>query len=185
MGNQIQLLDAFFHQLARFGDDALDGAATVAAADLRDDAKRARMIAALGDFNVREMFWREPETRRVVVGDVGRLALNERQRTGFGRALRGEEAFDDRGHFGDLIESDKRVDFIMQRRRKIFGESLRHAAGHDELLLLAAFRHAPVLVNFEDVPDGLLLGGVDERARVDDHDVGLLGVRDDGHAGLM
>lgn len=101
--------------------------------------QNARVIAALGDFNVGEMFWREPETRRVVVGDVSRLTLNKRQRTGFRRALLREEALDDRGHFGDLIESDKRVDFIMQRRRKIFGESLRHAAGHDELCSLRRF----------------------------------------------
>ena len=72
LGNEVELLHALGHELARLGDHAFDRAAAVPAADLRDDAEGARVVAALGDLDVGEMARREAEARRVVVGDEGR-----------------------------------------------------------------------------------------------------------------
>ena len=54
------------------------------------------------------------------------------------------------------------------------GETLRHAAGHDQLLRAMAAAHAAIAVGLEDRADAFLLGRVDERAGVDDHHVGLV-----------
>ena len=100
-------------------------------------------------------------------------------------AFLGVDFLDDRRDLGDLVEPDERIDFVVQRGREILRETLRHAAGDDELLFLAALLHAAVLVHLEDVADRFLLGRIDERAGVDDDDVRLFGLGDDGHAGLV
>ena len=185
LGNEIELFHAFFDELAGLGDDAFDGATAVAAADLRDDAERARMVAALGDFHVRGVLRREAETRGVEIGNVGRARGDEVFRDLAGGAVFGVETFDNGSDLGHLVEADERIDFVVERRGKVFGETLRHAAGDDEFLLLAAFFHAAVLMHLKDVADGFFLGGVDEGAGVDDDHIGQLGFGDDAHAGLM
>jgi len=49
----------------------------------------------------------------------------------------------------------------------------------------AALFHAAGLVGLEDVVDRFLLGRVDERTGVHDHDVGLVLIGHDFHAGLV
>ena len=79
----------------------------------------------------------------------------------------GEDGFelagaDDGVDFGDVGD-----DFV--------AVALDEAAGDDELAGAAAGGDL-VLRHFEDGVDGLLLGGVDEAAGVDDDDVGVFGV---------
>jgi hypothetical protein len=100
-------------------------------------------------------------------------------------ALLGVDFLDDGRDLGDLVEADEGVDLVVEGSGEILGEPLGHAAGDDQLLLLAALGHAAVLVHLEDVADGFLLGGVDEGAGVDDDHVGLFGLRNDLHARLM
>ena len=79
------------------------------APNLRDDAEGARMVAALGDFDVGKMSRGEPEARRVVVRDVGRAARDQGHRRGGVRALLRKKPLDDRRNLCDLVEADKRV----------------------------------------------------------------------------
>ena len=80
LADEVELLHAFRDQIFDFSDNAMDRAGAMFAAHLRDDAKRARMIAALGDFHVSRMRRRQPKPRRVVVGNVNGLARDEIQR---------------------------------------------------------------------------------------------------------
>ena len=188
LGDQVDLLDAFLHEAAGFLHDAVDRAAAMPAADLRDDAEGAWVVAAFGDLDVRKMIRGEAEARRVVVRDVRGLALDEIDWRSLGLALApllGIDLLDDRRDLGHLVQTDEGVDFVMQVAREIFREPLAHAARHDELLLLAALLQPLVLVHFEDVADRLLLGRVDERAGVDDDHVGLFGLGNHHHARLM
>jgi len=52
-------------------------------------------------------------------------------------------------------------------------------------LFFAAFAQAALLIHLQDALDGFLLGRLEERAGVDDDDVGLFGLGDEGHAGLL
>lgn len=156
LGNQIEFFHAFFDELARLGDDAFDGATAMAAPDLRDDAERAGMVAALGDLDVGGVFRSEPKTRGVEVRDVGRTGRDEIFRDVFGGAFLGEQPFDDGRDFGDLVEADKGVDLVVEGRGQVLGKPLGHAAGDDEFLLFATLLHAAVLVDLQNVADGFL-----------------------------
>ena len=81
--NQVQLLHAVGEQAARFLDDVGLRAAAMRAAHPRNDAETARVIAALGNLHVREMFGREPEARRVEIrNEIGpRVDLDNRRVT--------------------------------------------------------------------------------------------------------
>ena len=67
-----ELFDAARGQRARFADDRVARPAPVLAAQRRDDAERALVVAALGDLDVRVVPRRGQEARRVGVVDVGR-----------------------------------------------------------------------------------------------------------------
>ena len=185
LGDQVELAGALAHQLARFRDHALHGATAVPATNPRDDAERAGVVAALGDFDVRGVTWSEPKPGRVVIGDVGRPALDQIDGRLVGRALPAEQFLDDGRHFGDLVEPDESVDLVVQLHCEVLREPLGHAAGNDQLLVAAALAEAALAMRLEDVADRLFLRRVDERARVDDHHVGLVGVGHDAHAGLV
>ena len=59
-------------EIADFRNHGFDRATPVTSAHLRDHAKTARMIAALGNLHVGGMGRGKPEPRRVVVGNVSR-----------------------------------------------------------------------------------------------------------------
>ena len=89
----------FFHALFRealgFRNHRFETARAEFAAQLRDDAERAGMIAAFGDLDVGRVFRRGQETRRVVVVEIvrqigdGAIPLGARETSGFfaGRAF--------------------------------------------------------------------------------------------------
>ena len=91
------------------------------------------MIAAFGDLDIREMFRREAEARRVVVGDVLRLPGDEIFLLAF---VFVHEALNDGSDLCDLIEPDEGV-HLRHEAGQFLRESLRQAAGDDDLLLLA------------------------------------------------
>src|ERR1035437_3859349 len=62
--NQIDLLHAIGNERPGFLDDVALRAAAMRAAHLRNDAKAARMIAALGDLQIRKMLRRQAKARR-------------------------------------------------------------------------------------------------------------------------
>ena len=90
---------------------------------LRNDAKAAWMIAALGDFEINAVRRREAKTRRVPIGNVSRPRRHEVV-TGIGdpghasvcHALRtgitepGYNLLDNRTELGYLIETDEGID---------------------------------------------------------------------------
>ncbi len=134
-------------------------------AQLRNDAERAGMIAALGNFDVCGVARRGQQARRgVMVKECGR-----RGRGGVQIALDGlEDAF-------ELARADDRVHlwYLLADRVAI---ALHQAAGHDQAARPAKFL---VLGHFEDGVDRLLLGGFDKAAGVDDDDVSFVGARRD------
>ena len=73
--DQVDLAHAGRAERAGLGDDVVELPATLRAAQLRDDAERARPIAALGDLDVRGVRRADPHARRGVIVDVrGRVA---------------------------------------------------------------------------------------------------------------
>ena len=113
MGDQVDFFNSVLHELAGFLDDALDGAAAMPAADLRNNAEGARVIAALCNFNVSEMFGREPKARGIVVRNIGGLALNKiGGRVALAAGL-GVNFLDNGSNLSDLIETDEGIDFIV------------------------------------------------------------------------
>ena len=70
--NQIDFLHAVGDERFRLGNNVLLRAAAVRAAHPRNDAEAARMIAALGDFQIGKMFRREAKTRRLEIGNENR-----------------------------------------------------------------------------------------------------------------
>ncbi len=69
--NDQQLLDAGAHQALRFDHDMVRRPAREIAAQRRDDAKRAAVVAALGDFQIGVMTRREAQTLGRHQVDVG------------------------------------------------------------------------------------------------------------------
>ena len=69
--NQVQLLHAVGNQRLGLGHDVRLLPAAMRTAHPGNDAKAARMIAALGDFDVGEVPGREAEPRRGEIGDEG------------------------------------------------------------------------------------------------------------------
>jgi hypothetical protein len=164
--DQVDLAHARGAERARFGDDVVDPTAALRAAQLGNNAKRARPIAAFGDLDVRGVCGADTHARRFVVVDVrGRVGdLNHRQF--FSRLRRRAEDFCDRRKIAraqDVIDLGDIFD-------EVAGVALREAAGDDELSL----RRLLVLGHLEDRVDALFFGGVDERAGVDDDDVGIV-----------
>ena len=89
---------------------------------------------------------------------------------GASEARGGEDGFEFAGadygvYFGDVL-----LDFV--------AVALDEAAGYDDALGFSSVGSADfVLDHLEDGVDGLLLGGVDEAAGVDDDDLGVFGAR--------
>ena len=100
-------------------------------AHLRDHAKTARVIATLGNLQVRRVRRGKPEARRVIIGDVSRPRGDE---TVASAADPGYNALNDRAELTDLIEPDECVHFG-KRFAQFAREALRHATAHDQFLV--------------------------------------------------
>ena len=62
--DQRDLADALFREMLRLGDHRFESPRTELAAQLRDDAKRAGMIAAFGDLDVSRILGSRQHARR-------------------------------------------------------------------------------------------------------------------------
>src|ERR1700730_7461748 len=71
LADQIDLANAFGDQGTDLRDNRLGRAASMFAAHLRNHAKAAGMIATFGYFQIGRMGRRQPESRRVVIRNVG------------------------------------------------------------------------------------------------------------------
>ncbi len=165
----------------RFTSDGFDGAATVFAPHLRDDAEGAGVITTFGDFDVGEVFWGEAPAGGIEVGDVDGQVVGHEV---FGGRACGpsEDTTDNGGDFFELVEADEGIDFI-EFPGEFGRKSLGHAACDDEALIGAAAMKATIAVGFENSGDALGFGRVDEGACIDDEDVGFGGVGGEFHAG--
>ncbi len=144
-----QLLGAGRDQLLGLAQDRVGAAADEVAADRRDDAEGAAMVAALGDLHIAVVArgQLEPGFRHQVDEGVG-----DRRR---GFVDRGDHLFillrtGDREHLREAGADD--VGF------------LAHAAGDDDPAVLGD--------GLADRLEAFLLGGIEEAAGVDQHDVG-------------
>ena len=181
--DQQQLLDAARRERARLADDRLRRTASIRAAQRRDDAEGALVVAALGDLDVGVMPRRREQTRRVRVVDVGRARLrrgrrglgigdwglvgaHEVQRPRFRPARSARDRADNLRHLAGAEHGVDLRDLLLQ----LIAIALRHAAGDDEPPAGAVFL---VLGHFENRVDRLLLRRIDECARVDDDHVGV------------
>lgn len=121
------------------------------------------MIAALGDFDVGEVFGGEAESWGIVIGDVFGLASDE-----VFLFLATHEAQDNGSNGGDLVEADEGVD-VGHEAWEFLGETLGEATGDDNFLLFAF--GAMILAGINGIVDGangFLFGHVNEGAGVDD-----------------
>ena len=165
LGDQHDLLHTPRGQRPGLRHDVLDRPAAMQAAQRRDDAEGARVVAALADLHVGEMRRGRQDAGGRVIVDPLRPALGGVGDGGF--------AFDRAQHVVHLSGAEGGVD-LGDLAAQLLVVALGEAAGDHQTpraarLLLA--RH------LEDRVDRFLLGPVDERARVDDDDVRLFRVR--------
>ncbi|MNL03294.1 hypothetical protein D3C87_1238260 [compost metagenome] len=169
LGDQDELLDAALGQHLGFLDDGVHRAGRVAAAQLRNDAEGAGVIAAFRDLEVGGR------------ADGGQEARQDHRNRRLGFVLDHREAFAllDASHdVDDLVElggTDHGVDF-RKLREQVALVPLDEAAGDDQLLVEGA--------QVENGTDGFPLGLVDEGAGVHQEDVGLRFIGDEVIAGL-
>ena len=150
LGHQHDLLCAAGHQLVHLGEDLLDGAGALRAAEARDGAEAARLVAALGHLHI------GPGHRRRRPGQVEQIEA--RQRRGVGLAAQGDRH----------AEAAHRVG-LRQGGGQLVAVALGHAPGDDQLGAVGL-----AVGQRQDHVDGLLAGLLDEGAGVDHHEVGVL-----------
>ncbi len=185
LADEVDLPDAFGNEMAHLGDHGVNRPAAMPPAHLRDHAERTRVIAPLGDLGESGVRRGEPEARRVVVGNVNRLARHEVERLPYviGQRRRArQQPLDDRPGVGHLVKTDEGV-HLRHLCHQLLGKPLGHAPGDDQPLACPSAQPA-LLVRLEDRFDGLLLRRINKRAGVDDQHVGLLGIGGDLHPAL-
>ena len=146
--------------------DILDGAAAVGAADVGDGAEGAAVVAALGDLHIGGVGGRRRDARRVLVIEQLVLACDD-DAVSLERLLDGLHDAVPRACADDGI----RLRHIIE---ELLPVALAEATCDDEAAAAAGllvFRHV------EDGRDRLLLGGLDERACIDDEDIRLRRLR--------
>ena len=110
MGNEEEFFDPFGDELFCFTSDGFDGAATMFAPHLWDDAEGAGVIAAFGDFDIGEMLGGEAPAGGVEVGDVDGQVVGHEVFGGSSWGA-GEDTADNGGDLFKLIEADEGIDF--------------------------------------------------------------------------
>ena len=161
-----QLADAARNERFRLGEDRLEAAASEVSAQLRDNAKGARMIAALGDLEVGGRTRRRDQTgeERVLGFGLEGKANGVKTRSRLIEHLRNLRV---------RARTDDRID-LRDERPQLLTVSLREAPGDDEPLIVALRRCV-----FENHVGRLGLRRIDERARIDDDRVGIGGIGDE------
>ncbi len=160
LSNQSNLACARGREILRFAHDGFKSSAAERAAQLRNDAERAGMIAALGDLDVRGVARRGDHARRQVVIEKRRRRSGQHTQVaihGFENSLHFAGPHDGI-HFRNLFEN-------------LIAKSLDKASGDDELARRAKFL---VLGHLQNRVDGLFLRRLDEAARIDDEDLGFI-----------
>ena len=165
-----QLLDPAIRQRARLADDRLGGPAAVAAAQRRDDAEGALVIAPFSDLDVRVMPGRGEHPRCLGVVHVGRRRAAGRgpSEKGERRAARGREAGDGAHDLRHLAGAEHGVD-LRDLGTQLVAVALGKAPGHDQAAARAVFL---VPRHLQDRINRFLFRRVDEGAGVDDEHVG-------------
>ena len=174
MADEIDLLHSFGNEASNLAHDGIEGAAAVAPAHLGNHAKAARMIAALGDFHIGGVVWREPEAWGGEIGDVAGLRRHKVEDAGF---VLFENAAEDCAGFGYLIESDEGVHF-REFADEVGRESLGKAAADDDFSI-GALALVALAGGFQNGIDRFLFRGIDESAGVHDEYIRFGGVGGD------
>ena len=146
-------------ELVDLVEDRRHVTAALLAAERRDGAEPARTVAALGDLDVgpRDGRARPRQVEQVERRQRRRAHRDQRAR---GRRCRRRRLDEPDPEAGDAID-------LRQGRRQLVAVALGHAARHHQAR--PGLAH---LVEGEHGVDRLAPGGVDERARVDHHQVG-------------
>ncbi len=135
LADEVDFADTLCEECASLGQDALRAAAAEAAAELRDDAEAAGMVAALVDLDVGVMARRRQQARRQVMVEIRCGAVGLRF-----------SAFAQIGDAFHLVGANDGVDF-----RDLLADfaavALHQAAGDDELTGAAGLLE---LGHFED-----------------------------------
>ncbi len=155
-------------QLAGLGEHFFHGLGRVLAAHLGNRAKRAKPVATLGNFQIREMPRSDSQT--IAIGK-----RPDRRRLKY-QPLFVESVDESIGDFGHLL-SAKHADQVVDVRAAVEQGllfALGEATGNDH----AAGAAAPLeREHFFDRPERFIARPLDESAGVDDHEVGSLGLR--------
>ncbi len=155
------------------GHHVVGGAGALLPAQARDDAKRAGAVAPLGDL--------QPRARARLAGALREDARVARLHDPLGGVADEHPlgvAREDVPELEHVARPEEVVD-LGHLLGELPGVALREAPGDDELL---AGADALVLGELEDRVDRLLLRLADEAARVDDDDLGVVGLLDDAPA---
>ena len=166
LGDEDGLLDPARGEPLHLGDHVPDGAAAVAAAELRDRAERAAHVAALGDLHVGIGRARAEEARRGRVVEIARRRRGHPVLPAVGLVHEVHDAV-------QLGGAEDGVDF-RDLGEDVLPVALGEAAGHDERAGAAPLLQ---LGQVEDGVDRLLAGAVDEGAGIDHQALGGLGAR--------
>src|SRR2546422_863336 len=172
LGDEDRLLHAALREVVDFRDDVVQRAAAVLAPELRNRAEGAAHVAALGDLHIGVRDLRREQPRG---GGVVEVAVWRRRRPVLAVGGLADEV-DDALEAGGAQD---RVDF-RHLPEDLTAVALGEAAGDDQ-----GAAHAALLEpgEGEDRVHRLLARAVDERARVHDEALGLLGALDDRMAG--
>src|SRR5436189_1197440 len=172
LGDEDRLLHAALREVVDFRDDVVQRAAAVLAPELRNRAEGAAHVAALGDLHIGVRDLRREQPRG---GGVVEVAGWRRRRPVLAVGGLADEV-DDALEAGGAQD---RVDF-RHLPEDLTAVALGEAAGDDQ-----GAAHAALLEpgEGEDRVHRLLARAVDERARVHDEALGLLGALDDRMAG--
>ena len=167
LAHEVDLQDPLGHQAPGFGHHRGHRPAALGAADGRDDAEGALVVAALADLQVGAGPGGGQQPGAVLVVEVARVPLWLEQ------PVRGPD------HFGDVLDvpgAQAGVD-LRHVGQQLVPVALHHASGHQQL---AAGAGLLVGGRLEDGLDALLLGAFDESAGVDHQHLGLGRIRGDG-----
>ena len=161
LADEVDLTDARREQPGGFSHHGLEPPAAEFAAELRDHTEGAGVVAALRDLDVGIVARRGEHARRQIVIQIGHGAIRHRRPVTGGHDFFQLVGADHGVHFGNVAAD-------------LIAVALHQATRHHQSFEAAGLLE---LSHFENGLDRFLLGGVDETARVDDDDLGVLRIR--------